>query len=370
MDRIVALYQYRYPDTWVEDAEQAMGTFTMPVGSVQGADSPLTPFHMNADGDMWTSTSSRNWTSFGYTYPELMRTPTNETFTSSLNKLYKPQTQGLNSTNATMPLPGGNVTNVTTQAMDWLCEVNMPTDIKISYSVRAFLGEPNADPKKWATDPNYVGQLASMSSRRMSSNVIVTGSIALTEMLAQKHRIGELKSLDKDDVAAYLKANFSWRIQALDFTEIPRNNPPAGLNVTVFHVPVRIPKSNTDVPTWNGDIQYNHDIEGNPPVYDGPGPDGTNSTLPANKIGGTYDAKAGQYQWKNVTNGNAEARQSDPPTTIRSTIVPTQYVASGAPAASATASPVFSSVAAEAPEPTEPADPQTTWVTSIVYVTM
>jgi tyrosinase len=370
MDRIVALYQYRYPDTWVEDAEQAMGTFTMPKGSVQGADSPLTPFHMNADGDMWTSTSSQNWTSFGYTYPELMSKPTNESFTSSLNKLYKPQTQGLNSTNATIPLPGGNATNVTTQAMDWLCEVNMPTDIKISYSVRAFLGEPNADPKKWATDPNYVGQLASMSSRRMSSNVIVTGSIALTEKLAQKHRAGELKSLDKDDVATYLKANFSWRIQALDFTEIPRNNPPAGLNVTVFHVPVRIPKSNTDVPTWNGDIQYNHDIEGNPPVYDGPGPHGTNSTLPADEIGGTYDAKAGQYQWKNVTNGDAGARQSDPPTTMRSTLVSTRYVTSSTPAASTTASLILSSAAVETPEPTDPAGPQTTWVTSIVYVTM
>ncbi|KAF1911373.1 hypothetical protein BDU57DRAFT_565983 [Ampelomyces quisqualis] len=61
---------------------------------------------MNADGDMETSTTSRNSTSFSYTYLKLMSNPSNETFTSSLNKLYKPQTQSLNDTNTTMLLPG------------------------------------------------------------------------------------------------------------------------------------------------------------------------------------------------------------------------------------------------------------------------
>lgn len=261
---------------------------------------------MNALGDMWTSTTSRNWTSFGYTYPELMASPTNQTFNSILNKLYKPATQGLDSTNTTVPAPGSSTgndgtSNSTTKAIDWLCEVKMPTDIQISYSVRAFLGEPDADPKKWPTDPNYVGQLASMSSPRMNSDVIVTGNIVLTERLAQKHRSGELKSLDKEDVTAYLKANFSWRIQALDYSEIPRDNPPAGLNVTVFNVPVSIPKSDDEVPTWDGDIEYNNDIEGNPPIYNGPGPDGTNSTAPTSNLAGHFNASAGEWVWNNAT---------------------------------------------------------------------
>jgi tyrosinase len=293
---------------------------------------------MNALGDMWTSTTSRNWTSFGYTYPELMSGPSNQTFTSTLNKLYKPTTQGLDNTNTTTPVPGNSnnnngTTNGTSKATDWLCEVKMPTDIQISYSVRAFLGEPDADPKNWPTDPNYVGQLASMSSPRMNSDVIVTGNIVLTERLAQKHQSGELKSLDKAEVAAYLRANFSWRIQALDYSEIPRNNPPAGLNVTVFNVPVSIPESDDEVPTWDGDVEYNHDIEGNPPVYNGPGPDGTNSTAPAGQAAGHYDASTGEWVWNNATEPAADqvGRQGTTKV-VQMTEMITQYVTVGASA--------------------------------------
>lgn len=333
MDRIFALYQYRYPDTWVEDAAQAKGTFAVAKGAIEGPASPLAPFHMNALGDMWTSTTSRNWTSFGYTYPELMSSPSNQTLTSTINKLYKPATQGLNNTDTTAPTPGaGNnsTTNGTTKAIDWLCEVKMPTDIQISYSVRAFLGEPDADPKNWPTDPNYVGQLASMSSPRMNSDVIVTGNIVLTERLAQKYHSGELKSLNKDDVAAYLKTNFSWRIQALDYSEIPRNNPPAGLNVTVFNVPVSIPETDDEVPTWSGEVEYNTDIKGNPPVYNGPGPDGTNTTAPTDERAGHFDTSSGEWVWNNVTeSATGQADSQGGKKVVQETEVVTQYITVG-----------------------------------------
>lgn len=257
----------------------------------------------------------------------------------------------------------------------------MPTDIQISYSVRAFLGEPNADPKQWPTDPNYVGQLASMSSPRMNSSVIVTGNIGLTEKLALKHQIGELKSLDKDTVTAYLKANFSWRIQALDFSEIPRNNPPAGLNVTVFSVPVKIPESETEVATWVGEAEYNHEIEGNPPVYNGPGPDGTNSTIPENEVGGVYNATSGEFVWKNATEsvaaGGEEVASGTPVETSRLTSLTPQATLSSSPFSTPTPTPTpetssAPAVSEEAPEPTTPAGPRTKYVTSIImeYVTV
>ncbi|KAH4131075.1 tyrosinase [Parastagonospora nodorum] len=410
MDRLVALYQTRFPDTWIEDSKQAMGTFTFEKGSIQGPDSPLTPFHMNADGDMWTSTTVRNWTAFGYTYPELVGNPSNETFTSTLNKLYKPQTQGLNNTDIHLLPPAlrGNETNTTTQATDWLCEVHMPADIKISYSVRAFLGEPNADPRKWPTDSNYVGQLATLSSSRMTTDVIMSGSIGLTEKLAQKHASGELKSLSKPAVAAYLKDNFHWRIQALDFSEIPRNNPPAGLNVTVYSVPIAVPESDTEVPTRSGNVEYNRDIDGKPPIYNGPGIDGTNFTIPAGQSSGQYNFTSGEFEWKNGTSGDSSSTQGVSRTTVSlgasssamrsssasvSSAVPSSSAASSSAIASSS-SPVSTTVSsssstiasqapgstsgastsasAEAPATTKPADPQTKYVTSIVmqYVTL
>lgn len=405
MDRIIALYQYRYPDTWVEDAEQVKGTFTTLKGSVLGPASPLAPFHMNALGDMWTSTTSRNWTSFGYTYPEIMSNPTNETLALTLNSLYKPVVQGLNSTNTTTPIPGN--TNTTVETTDWLCEVKMPTDIQISYSVRAFLGEPDADPNNWPTDPNYVGQLASMSSPRMNSDVVVTGNIVLTEKLAQKHASGELKSLDKAEVQAYLKEHFSWRIQALDFSEIPRNNPPAGLNVTVFNVPVKIPESDTEFPTWDGDVEYNNDIEGNPPVYNGPGIDGTNFTLPSGAVGGHWNNTSHEFEWKNATDPKPTAEQETEMTIITEyvtlwpsatstsgtvesaesvasassavgesepsilTSVRTEYLTGQPSAASTPAASLVTSISPQVPEPTT-YDVRTRFVTSVImeYITV
>jgi tyrosinase len=380
MDRIVAMFQTRFPDTWIEDAEQKMGTFTMQKGAVQGPNSPLTPFHMNADGDMWTSTTVRNWTSFGYTYPELMGSPSNETFTSTLNKLYKPPTQGLNDTFASLPRPGGNTSNITTQATDWSCEVNMPSDIKISYSVRAFLGAPPTDPKSWATSSNYIGQLASMSSARMKTDVIVSGTIGLSSKLSEKYASGELKSLDKADVAAYLKENFHWRIQALDFSEIPRNNPPAGLNVTVFSVPIKVPESDTEVPTTQtGDVEYNDDIDGNPPIYNGPGIDGTNSTTPAGVVGGSYNAALGEFEWRNakpekstqaLVSRTQAASMSSAPVETKGPVGLPGPLAPLVSVITSVASKVKSEVTA-APETTEPpTGPQTKYVTEIVVVTM
>ncbi|RAR16566.1 di-copper centre-containing protein [Stemphylium lycopersici] len=382
IDRIMAIYQARYPDTWIEDAKQATGSFAVARGSVLGTASPLAPFHMNALGDMWTATTARNWTSFGYTYPEVAGNPSNATLTSSINRLYKSQTQGLSDGNATRPTPGyKDASNGTTQAIDWLCEVKMPTDIKISYSVRAFLGEPSSNPIDWPTDPNYVGQLASMSSPRISSSIIVTGNIGLSEKLAQKHAAGELKSLDKETVKAYLKEKFSWRIQALDYSEIPRNNPPAGLNVTVFNIPINVPESDNEVPTLTGNAEYNDDIEGNPPVYDGPGPDGTNSTLPVGQASGQYNAVSGEFEWKNATDAalGEDVVMPDPATeTMLLESVITQYVTIGTSVVSASATSTTSETSSKAvtsekaPEPTTPADPRTTVVTSVImeYVTV
>ncbi|KAF2690320.1 Di-copper centre-containing protein [Lentithecium fluviatile CBS 122367] len=304
MDRIIALYQQRYPDTWVEDATQPKKTYTITVNSTQGPASPLKPFHMNANGDMWTSTTSRNWTSFGYTYPELASNPTNDTLTLTINKLYKPQTQGLNNNNTISTL-GTN--NRSADATDWLAEVNMPSDIQVSYSVRAFLGAPNSDPTKWATDPNYVGQIASLSSPRMASDVIVTANIGLTAKLAEKYQAGELPSLEKDDVAEWLKTNFYWRIQAMDFSEIPRNNPPQGLNVTVFSVPVHLPHNDTQVPEWTGAFQYKPEIHGNPPTYDEGSLSNTTTSGPGfNETTGGWNTTSGEWSW-NITDAEAEA---------------------------------------------------------------
>ncbi|KAK7186486.1 hypothetical protein PSPO01_07443 [Paraphaeosphaeria sporulosa] len=291
MDRLMAIYQYRYPDTWVEAASQYKATYYYEANSIQHANSPLEPFHMNANGDMWTSNLVRNWTSFGYTYPELAENPLNTTLTTTINKLYKPHTQGLDSSNSTGN-SSGPVTNSSMKATDWNAQVKMPADIQVSYSVRCFLGEPSSDPTQWPTDPNYIGQVATTSSPRMSSNITFASTVSLTEKLYKKFQAGELTSLADEAVSAFLEKNFHWRIQALDYTEIPRSSPPKGLNVTVFNVPISIPKNDTDVPKWTGSKEFKPQIHGNPPKS------AVGAPLAGNTDG--WNATSGTWHWSNA----------------------------------------------------------------------
>ena len=358
MDRIITLYQTRYPDTWIEDAKQVKGTFTTPRGAILGAASPLAPFHMNALGDMWTATTTRNWTFFGYTYPELASNPSNATLTATINKLYGPK--HLNTTlSPTTPSGSPNSTNTTAPTLDWLCEVKMPVDISISYSVRAFLGDPPSDPRAWATDASYVGQLSTLSSPRMKSDVHVTGTISLTDRLAQAHANGSLPSLDKAAVAAYLKKHFTWRIQALDSSEIPRSHPPAGLSVSVFNIPLTLPASDTDVPTWSGLAEHHADIAA-PPAPEDDDDDAPNVSDAA----GAYDPASREWVWRNGTDVVGDSGEGVGTKIVRVTAIETAYITVDGPAAGqATAT------ATAAPEGEEPL---TRFVTSQVvqYVTV
>lgn len=211
MDRVIAMFQHRYPNTYVEDSPQAKSTFYYNKNSTHGVGSELKPFHMNAEGDFWTSVTVRNWETFGYTYPELMGNPNNATLTRSINQLYKPKTLGLNK-NETISTRANS--NETANAIDWMAEINLPSDIQTTYAVRVFLGKPDVNASNWPTDKNYVGQIASLASPRSDSDIIVTANIVLTDRLAEKYKSGELKSLKKESVEEWLKDNFHWRIQA------------------------------------------------------------------------------------------------------------------------------------------------------------
>lgn len=171
---------------------------------------------------MWNSDLARKWEFFGYTYPEIQSGPDNDTLTENINKLYQGKTQGLNKNSTITPLDAESpITSRDTQAVgpneadaiDWMAEIKMPSDLDITYSVRAFLGAPSDDPKKWPTDKNFTGQVASLTSPRQDSDTILTANIMLTDKLADKFDNDEFEDLKQETVAAWLKDNFYWRIQ-------------------------------------------------------------------------------------------------------------------------------------------------------------
>jgi len=92
VDRCFAIWQALYPDQYMDAVHELAGTFTVEPGAIENASSPLTPFHSDSAGDFWTPDSSRNLTTFGYTYPELQNAKNVSDVVEAITDLYGPST--------------------------------------------------------------------------------------------------------------------------------------------------------------------------------------------------------------------------------------------------------------------------------------
>lgn len=91
VDRLFALWQGINPNSYGASQAAPHATWTIPAGQVQDANSPLTPFHKNANGDFWTTNQVRDWKIFKYTYPEFANTDgSSRAIQSQINRLYGP----------------------------------------------------------------------------------------------------------------------------------------------------------------------------------------------------------------------------------------------------------------------------------------
>lgn len=91
VDRLFALWQGINPNSYGASQAAPHSTWTIASGQVQNANSPLTPFHKNTNGDFWTSNQVRDWKVFKYTYPEFANSDgSTGAIQSAINKLYGP----------------------------------------------------------------------------------------------------------------------------------------------------------------------------------------------------------------------------------------------------------------------------------------
>ena len=91
VDRLFALWQGINPNSYGASQTAPHATWTIPAGQVQDANSPLTPFHRNTNGDFWTSNQVRDWKVFKYTYPEFSNSDgSSRAIQSAVNRLYGP----------------------------------------------------------------------------------------------------------------------------------------------------------------------------------------------------------------------------------------------------------------------------------------
>lgn len=95
VDRLFAIWQAIYPSSYTTAEVDAEGTFTNAPGETEDVNTPLTPFHSDSAGTLYTSATVQSTRPFGYTYPEVVDWGVNASQLSSntrtaLNKLYNP----------------------------------------------------------------------------------------------------------------------------------------------------------------------------------------------------------------------------------------------------------------------------------------
>lgn len=286
VDRLFAIWQAIYPNSWIEPEETEVETATIKSGDILTGETPLKPFHKNAAGDFWTSTTSRDVAAFGYTYPEIQggtpastRQAVNTLYGSSaagkiarrsegegntaskiFSRAFGRGTYGIKSPDTdsdgqSIKKRGiaGKIRAVGSLLLgafgrrdyvyapndestytEWICNVRVASDaLPRTFNIHFFFGNPSDDPALWYTDPNLVGTHSVFNSIATQGDSkkdrIITGTVPITKALSQKHEAGKVDIKNEKAVEDYLSKNLSWRVtnvcSSSPTTPFPPNSP-------------------------------------------------------------------------------------------------------------------------------------------------
>ncbi|KAF2453655.1 hypothetical protein BDY21DRAFT_292685 [Lineolata rhizophorae] len=216
VDRAMALFNFLYPDTYVEPGRQTQDNFQWSRGQVKNAWTPLKPFHSNSNGDFWMAKDIKDPSVFGYTYPELTNGATTSSVRSAINRLYQPQSSS--SSRRRSLFPGNSTVSVYTNGTGsdreyMLNVVGEKFALGGSYAIYFFLGECDLeDMSSWGDCPGFVGAngVLAPSGGVTMNGTTVTGLVPITSALHDLHLGGYLDSLDEDVVEAFLSLRLHW----------------------------------------------------------------------------------------------------------------------------------------------------------------
>lgn len=272
VDRVFAIWQTLYPESWVTPVPAQMSSYTTSKGDIQDSNTPLTPFLASSNGTFWTSDMVRNHTRFGYTYPELVtglrNTNVRTQATRSINRLYgqsspanrfqeERKARGLSG-----PVPGttynkqrlkGLVFNGN-QYREWIANVRVKKQaVREPFAVHLFLGTVPRDPQMWSLSREHIGSVGVFSADDANAmpmgELQISGTVPLTTRLIKKVESGELLSLEPKYVENYLRKYLKKAVIGAS----GRVYNPAGiptLGVEVFSTLVRAPATEDELPTW------------------------------------------------------------------------------------------------------------------------
>lgn len=230
MDRTFALWQALHPNSWFEPQTQVTSNYWYKSGTNSSSSAGLKPFKKNAAGDLWTSDDVRNWTVFGYTYPELQPGWTTASVRAAVDSLYSNQEDPAITAQAPQPSTKRStekrqILDLTGQpvvdAFEYYINVRASKNaLRQPYYIYAFFGDagPSAS---WNSAKNLAGMLGiaarllTCEQAAIMPTVLTTGTIPLNRALKESVCKGELEISTSEDIDSYLKANLNWKVLAV-----------------------------------------------------------------------------------------------------------------------------------------------------------
>jgi len=282
IDRITALWQAIWPNSWVTNQRSTRETFSEASGTVQGINSELKPFHAD-QRTYWTSSTIRDVRKFGSVYPELATlgvegADVRGDVIEAINNLYNqdgpanmmrrlraqsrvsgqataastaasktriPQTDGPDDEPEEAPegltvQQPGNYGQQPGKEEPYLKESIKYDDYSVlirvkkhavrdPFFIHVFLGDFNPDPKTWNTEKSLVGShyvfvspldTTECGKCKEEEDLVVTGKVPLTGAIIDHY--AELnENLDRENVKEYLTKHLHWRITKGDADSTP-----------------------------------------------------------------------------------------------------------------------------------------------------
>jgi tyrosinase len=304
VDRIFAIWQALYPNTWVVPQEAALPSYTTSRGQIQDSATALTPFYASGDGTFWTSDTIRDHTLFGYTYAELvsssaagpnMTANTEAGIKRAINRLYgasspaslfvkesksrvlehsprrrmskqwakeqakpaaKPGSLSASESaqNGSSIEPPSGAIFVGDRYREWIANIRVKKQaLNGPFSIHFFLGNAPEDSRTWASASNHAGTMGVFASDGRGgmdmTHLYVSGTVPLSTCLVNKVFSGELLSLEPRDVEPYLRQNLQKRIVGADGKVIDASTI-EGLGIRIVSSLVRAPLTEDELPSW------------------------------------------------------------------------------------------------------------------------
>ncbi|KAI1501711.1 hypothetical protein F5X99DRAFT_428173 [Biscogniauxia marginata] len=296
VDRIFAMWQLLYNNTYVVPTPAMYASHTTPQGQTEDSQTALTPFFANATS-FWTSNTVRNHEVFGYTYPEVANKSRAEVI-ASINRLYtdyspaamftegqrnllkggrshsdngkyqgssqpgphKPKALAWN--HLTSAHPPMSVVFRGSSYREWIANIRVNRQaLDTSFSIYLFIGTTSNDSISWPFADNLAGTLGVFANNGLQGKMLegkITGTIPLTSALMSLVAAGTVPSLHPDDIGPFLKSQLELRVALLDGTVVDTGEVD-GLWVNIVSSSVTAPRTEHALAKW-GEIESHFEL--------------------------------------------------------------------------------------------------------------